>query len=350
MKQILKFVCIFILFGAFNAKADLYTATNVEMSGTGNSPVEAKNNALTAGEITGFDQMLSALVGTNNTPFLERPTDDEILSMVRDISILEEKNTGTSYWGKMNVRFKEIDVQELLKKNNITYLKKAPPVYWLIPVWKQGTDVKTLEDENPFYQALKTTNKLSDSFQIILPNGDVNELIQVEHALAEGDFSGMETTVFQNKAEQILVIEVTSFPDNTWVMKPVSYYNTENNFDDLTVQGMGRNSLLDGWNQLNKKMSFLWQNKNTFSKSTNNIYYARINLPQISTWGNLEKELKRLGFLENLKLQGAMPGQLLIRFDYSHSVDELVNQLDKAGWTWEINSETLGTLKRKGTL
>ena len=140
-----------MIFVAGGARADLYTAENVEMSGVGANPVEAKNNAITAGELQAFNQVIIGLVGANNEGFVERPSDDDILSMVRDISILEEKNTATSYWGKMNVRFNEKSIQDLLQKNNQSYVKKAPPVYWLIPVWRQGGDVWTLEDENPFY-------------------------------------------------------------------------------------------------------------------------------------------------------------------------------------------------------
>ena len=347
MKQIFKFVFIFIFFTAFTARADLYTATNIEMSGTGNSPVEAKNNAIIQGELTGFSQMIVALIGNQNEALLERPTDDEILSMVRDISISEEKKTDTSYWGKMNVRFKKEAVQELLKKNNQVYLKKAPPVYWLIPVFRQGADVRTLEDENPFYQTLKTQNKLSDAFQMVLPNGDINELIVVEHALADQDFSTAEKMAQQNKAERVLVVETSILPEGRWEMRPISYYATENIFDDLSVQGKGTDTLWEGWQRLNQKMSLTWQGKNTSLENAGDTYYARINLPQMTHWGTLEKELKKLGFLENLSLQGAMPGQLLVRFDYPHSSAELIQQLDKAGWSWQEDTATLGTLKRK---
>ena len=115
------------VFVANTARADLYTAENVEILGEGANPVEAKNNAITQGELKAFNQIIIGLIGADNEALVERPSDDEILGYVRDISILEEKNTATSYWGKMNVRFKQKSIQELLQKNNQTYVKKAPP-------------------------------------------------------------------------------------------------------------------------------------------------------------------------------------------------------------------------------
>ncbi len=349
MKHIFKFIFLLIFFVAGGAQADLYTAESVEMSGEGASPVEAKNNAIMAGELKAFDQVMKTLVGPDNQVFVTRPSEDEILGYVRDISILEEKNTSTSYWGKMNVRFKESALQDLLKQNNQVYLKKAPLTYWVIPVFKQGAETRTLEDENPFYQLLKAQNKLSDTFQMILPNGDVAELIAVEHALAEGDFSGVQSMAHQNGAENILVVEVVVDPYEKWEMKPVSYTETENIFSDIVVQEEGLNTLWDGWQRLNQKMNQKWQEqyRSDLEGLGKHIYYARYKIAQVSGWYGLEKELSRLGFLENLKLQGAMPGQLLIAFEYQKSINELQNQFEKAGFIWQPDSATVGTLKRK---
>ena len=345
MKQIFKFVFLFILCIGFNAWADLYTAENVEMSGEGSNPVEAKNNAITQGELRAFNQVILGLVGSDNEAFVERPSDDDILNMVRDISILEEKNTNTSYWGKMNVRFKENAVQDLLKKSNQIYVKKAPPVYWLIPVWRQGANVWTLEDENPFYQILKSQYRLSDFTTMILPNGDVDEMISVTQALNNQNFSDMNTMAVRNRAEQILVVAVEYSPDGNWKMMPESYTGTENIFYGLSTSGMGTQTLMDGWLRLNNKMAARWQENNTSGIKT--TYYARLNISQLTEWGYIEKELKKLGFLEDLMLRGAIPGQILLAFTYSNSLKELKYQLDLAGWTWVPDTEKLGTLKRK---
>ena len=347
MKQIFKFVFLLMFFMAGVAQADLYTAENVEMSGEGANPVEAKNNAITAGELDAFNQVIIGLVGADNQAFVERPSDEDILSYVRDISIVEEKNTATSYWGKMNVRFKEKAIQELLQKNNQTYVKKAPPVYWLIPVWRQGGDVWTLEDENPFYQVLKGQNKVSDFTTMILPDGDVREVVAVTGALNNQDFSEVNVMALRNNAEQVLMIAIEYAPDGSWKMSPESYPGTENAFYGLSVSGVGTQTLLDGWTRLNNKMALVWQEKNRVNQLDDTIYYARLKVGQASDWRTLEKEFKKMVFLENLILQGAMPGQLLLRFNYAKSPFELTNQLDKVGWIWQTESSTLGTLKRK---
>ena len=75
MKRIFKLVFLLLVFMAGIAHADLYTAQSVEMSGFGANPVEAKNNAITQGELQAFDQVIIGLVGTNNEGFIERPSD-----------------------------------------------------------------------------------------------------------------------------------------------------------------------------------------------------------------------------------------------------------------------------------
>ena len=349
MKQIVKFVFLFILGVSLTAKADLYTAENVIMSGEGTTPVEAKETAIRQGELEAFTQVIVGLIGSQNDAFVERPTDEEILEMVRDISILEEKKTATSYWGKMNVRFKESPVQEFLKKNHQTYLKKEPPIYWLIPVWHQENTEWSLEDENPFYQILKTKNQLSDFFQIILPNGDVDELIAVNDAFQKQDFSSVEKLAIAAGANRILIVDVTYTPDEHWEMRPLSYLGSENIFENQSVSGQTISSLWDGWQKLNAKMTKKWQEEYLFTDAIKTSYYARFNVKKMSEWAVLEKELKKLTFIENPTLQGAMPNQLLLKFTYSGETEKLKKQLDESGFLWILDTDTLGTLKRKET-
>ena len=251
MKQMMKLIFGIVLGTACVVRADLYTAENVDISGEGTNPVAAKNEAITQGELRAFDQVILGLVGANNEAFVERPSDEEILGFVRDISISDEKNTTTTYRGKLKVRFKEKSIQDLLKKNRLTYLQKAMPVYWLIPVWRQGADRWTLEDENLFYQMLKTRVPLADSFQMVLPAGDVGELVAAERSLEAEDFTDMLNMAHANRAERLLVIDVQYTLDGHWKMTPVSYPGTENIFDGLWVDGTRLDSLSDGWQQLN---------------------------------------------------------------------------------------------------
>ena len=347
MKQIFKIIFGIIFLIAFSAKADLYTVQDVEISGVGATPKEAKNKAITQGELFSFDKVINSLFEETNV-LKERPSDEEILDMVRDISIVEQKNTRTSYWGKINVRFKEKAIQDLLKKNNQAYLQKAPPVYWFIPLWQQGGTKWSLEDENLFYQVLKTQPSLSDFFKMVLPSGDIDELISVNRALENQDFSDVENLVLKKGAEQILTIVVEYAPDGSWKMSPVSYLNTSNAFYGLSVRGRGTETLLDGWKRLNDQMKFRWQEKYKTVEHSGITYYARLDVDKMTEWGALERMLRKMDFLENLTLQGAMPRQILLNFVFNGSTQELIQRFDQSGWVWTPDfSDALGTLKRK---
>ena len=182
---------------------------------------------------------------------------------------------------------------------------------------------------------------------MILPNGDVDEIIAVSQALNNQDFTDLNTLVLRNRAEQILVIVVDYAPDGSWKMMPESYGGTENAFYGISTSGYGMETLMDGWLRLNNKMAFEWQKKHASDAQTDATYYARLKVDQMADWGHLEKDLKKMGFLENLTLQGVMPEKFLLRFHYSNGIPELMRQLDKAGWIFQMDSSNLGTLKRK---
>ena len=122
---------------------------------------------------------------------------------------------------------------------------------------------------------------------------------------------------------------------------------TENSFDGQFVSGQNIQTLMDGWTSLNNKMMAKWQQKYTQPQETNATYYARLNVDQTAQWGQWENKLKKMSFLENLVLQGAMPGQLLLSFTYSDTLQKLIDQFDNVGFVWVPVSDTLGTLKQK---
>ena len=348
MKQIFKLVILFIFFGIFSAKADLYTATDVEMLGEGTNPVEAKNNAITSGELKAFDQMIINLVGANNEAFVERPEDNEILEMVRDISILEEKNTSTAYWGKMDVRFKKADVQNYLQSKKQPFVKQAPPTYWVIPVWTQGAKRWALEDENQFYQILKSQDNLSSFFKMILPVGDLHEMVAVTKALEKEDVSSLQSLAKQNGAEEILMVEVRFSYNGNWAMMPMTVEGAEDRFSDMIVLGQEAGSIENAWQQLVNRMANRWQYQNMTAQSKPAVHYARLNVDRLAEWGQLEKVFQKMKFLENLSVQGVMPGQILLSFSYTNQDEDLSEQFEENGWIWMPDSSgTVGALKRK---
>ena len=94
-------------------------------------------------------------------------------------------------------------------------------------------------------------------------------------------------------------------------------------------------------------MAARWQEKYRLSEDISETYYARFYLIQLTDWVSLKQKLEKLNFLENLTLQGAMSGQILLSFNYSGGVEELSRQLNQAGFIWQADSDTLGTLKQK---
>lgn len=344
MKKIL--ISLFFMFAAFAARADLYLADPVAVAADGDNPVQAKQNALEQGQRQSLSQVVRRLLGKNKEFFVADLPISDIVNLVQDVSIQNEKNTAQSYWATVRVHFQPEAVNNFLAVHNQTYLKSEVPSYLVIPVVIAGAQTIGLEDENSFYQFLKGQNKLSDFYQMTLPAGDLNEMVIVNRALQSGKYADLLPLANHYGMNAVLMVFATPKSAQNWRFSSVAY--PENSSQNVEIDDWYDSiSLSDGWQRLLDKME---ENIRQFDIGENqkDIYYARLNENSLAMWAQDERAFKKLKFLKDLMLRGVYHGQMLLSFSFAGSSEELVENWDKAGWRWQSDlTGPSGTLTRK---
>ena len=345
MKKIL--ISLILVLGALSARADLYLADPVAVQADGDNPVQAKQSALEQGQRQSLAQVVRRLLGKNKEFFVaDLPTAD-IVNLVQDVSIQNEKNTAQSYWARVRVRFQPEAVRHFLSEHNQTYLKKEIPSYLVIPVLMSGTQLIGLEDENAFYQFLKGQDKLSDFYQMSLPEGDLNEIVMVNRALKSGQYSDLTPLSNRYGANSVLLIFATPKSADNWRFSSVVF--PENKSQNIEIDDWYDSiSLSEGWQRLLDKMEDNLRQADIADENQNDTYYARLNESSLAMWAQDEKTFKKLDFLKDVMLRGVYQHQVLLSFSFVGSQDELIEHWDKAGWRWQPDlTGPGGTLTRK---
>ena len=345
MKKFL--ISLFLVLGAFSARADLYLADPVAVQADGDNPVLAKQMALEQGQRQSLTQVVRRLLGKNKEFFVADLSASDIVNLVQDVSIQNEKNTAQSYWATVRVRFQPEAVRDFLTAHNQTYLKSDVPSYLVIPVMLSGTQMVGLEDENRFYQFLKGQNKLSDFYQMVLPAGDLNEMVAVNRALRSGKYDDLLPLANRYGMNAVLMVFATPKSADNWRISSMTY--PENVSQNVEIDDWYDTiSISDAWQRLLDKMEENLRQSDSIEESQNNLYYARLNEKSLAMWAQDERTFKKLKFLTNLMLRGVYQGQMLLSFSFAGSQEELVENWDKAGWTWRPDlTGPSGTLTRK---
>ena len=345
IKKFLISLCL--VFVAFAARADLYLADPVAVEAEGDNPVLAKQSALEQGQRQSLAQVVRRLLGKNKEFFVADLSASDIVNLVQDVSIQNEKNTAQSYWATVRVRFQPEAVRNFLTAHNQTYLKSDVPSYLVIPVVMSGMQTIGLEDENSFYQFLKGQDKLSDFYQMSLPAGDLNEMVTVNRALQSGQYADLLPMANRYGAKAVLVVFATPKSAQNWRFSSKVY--PENPSQNVEVDDWYDSiSLSDGWQKLLDKLEENLRQSDMVGEDQSGTYYARLNESSLYMWAQDERAFKKLKFLKNLMLRGVYHHQMLLAFSFVGSQDELIENWAKAGWSWQPDlTGPSGTLTRK---
>jgi hypothetical protein len=349
-KMIKKFLSgVFLMFmGALPAHADLYYASGIAVQADADNPVQAKQMALEQGQRTAFAKVVRKLLGQDKDFFVADLPIQDIVNQVRDISIQNEKNTAQSYWAEINVHFNEKNVQDFLTNHNQEYLKTEPPTYLVIPVMMAGNRFYGLEDDNVFYQHLRQTDVLSDFYQMVLPVGDVDEMVAVHQALGNSQYQGLMDLANRYGANRVLLVWASPKTENNWRLTTKVVPDEKITHQNVDVDDWyGTLSLDEAWQQMLDKMEDNWRQADS-AEVKDNTYYARLDEPSLHMWAKDEKKFRQLEFLQDLTVRGAYQNQILMSFSFVGSNQELTENWDKAGWTWQSDlTGPGGTLTRK---
>jgi hypothetical protein len=349
-KMIKKFLSgVFLMFmGALPAHADLYYASGIAIQADADNPVQAKQMALEQGQRTAFAKVVRKLLGQDKDFFVADLPIQDIVNQVRDISIQNEKNTAQSYWAEINVHFNEKNVQDFLSEHNQEYLKTEPPTYLVIPVMMAGNRFYGLEDDNVFYQHLRQTDTLSDFYQMVLPVGDVDEMVAVHQALGNNQYQGLMDLANRYGANRVLLVWASPKTENNWRLTTKVVPDEKITHQNVDVDDWyGTLSLDEAWQQMLDKIEDNWRQADS-AEVKDNTYYARLDEPSLQMWAKDEKKFRQLEFLQDLTVRGAYQNQILMSFSFVGSNQELTENWDKAGWAWQSDlTGPGGTLTRK---
>lgn len=333
---------------AFPVHADMYYATDIAVQADADNPTMAKQSALEQGQRLAFSKTMRKLLGQNKDFFVADLPIQDIVNLVRDISIQNEKNTAQSYWAEINVHFNEKNVQDFLTNHNQDFLKTEPPKYLVIPVMMAGNRMLGVEDDNVFYQYLRQKDILSDFYQMVLPVGDVDEMVVVHQALQSGQYQTLMHLAERYGADRILIVFANPKTEANWRLTTMVVADEKIAHQNVDVDDWYSTVSLDeAWQQMLDKMEQNWRQADSVELK-DNTYYARLSESSLAMWARDEKKFRQLEFLKDLTLRGAYRDQILLSFSFIGTAQELSENWDKAGWIWRSDlTGPGGTLTRK---
>ena len=109
---------LFLIF-SFSSQADIFTISDIKVDVTDKNATIAKNKAMKNAQNTAFTKLLNRITLLPNGKEMPVLTEDEIVNLVQDLSVSDEKTSSVRYMASVNVRFNANEVQNLLQQNEL---------------------------------------------------------------------------------------------------------------------------------------------------------------------------------------------------------------------------------------
>ncbi len=319
MKKILT-VAWLAFMTAFPAHANVLVITDVPVDAIGENTVAARENAMTAGQTEAFNRLIGQMVAPEHVAQIVPATPEQLMDMVRDVSVSNEKTTATRYMGTLSVRFKTAAVQSFLKAQDIPFQAALPTPLLMIPVYRNGDVLLGLDDANPFFAALKQSVPTGQVYQFRIPAGDEAETAAVASVLAGGDVSVLHPLAQKYGVSRILFVSVTQadtlyrvetyvYPEARVPEAGVVFSLTDDRTKPVTVAQ-------DVLNDLVRYLDKTWMKKQESRDAKKEKIEAIIPLNSVTEMGRLQKELKRIRGVENATVKGIQNKQLLVELTF----------------------------------
>jgi len=173
---------------------NLFVAEAVPVDVTAATVTEARERGLTQGRIAGFRKIMARVVAREDMDRLPPVTAAQIIDMVREFSIANERSSAVRYLANLTVRFDPVAIRRMLRSANIPFTETLSKPLVVVPMIRQDANAPWLlwDDANTWRQAWTRVPQDVGLVSLIVPAGDAADVAALSVAQAEGkDFDAI---------------------------------------------------------------------------------------------------------------------------------------------------------------
>ncbi len=191
--------------------ADVYTVTGVPVDATADNAQQARERAVTAGQLRAARLLLERLALRADHPRLPTIDAKALPDLVSGFQVANERNSAVRYLADLTVSFKPEAVRRLMQQAAIPIAETPSQPVLVLPVWREGSTVQLFDDRNPWREAWLKVAAGKGLVPLLTPLGDLADLqaITAEQAVA-GNKEALAAIAQRYGTQSVLVAFATA--------------------------------------------------------------------------------------------------------------------------------------------
>ena len=191
------------------AQSDAYTVYDIAVDATADDAASAQEAALAQGHVDALQAIVARLVPVGERDALPPLEAEDIVEMVQDFSIAEERTSAVRYLAVLTFRFDPGSVRAYLRANGVSFAETRSDPLLVLPIYGAAGSERLWRAPNPWREIWSARNLTAELVPMILPLGDLDDVSAVTAVKAlDGDPAGLETIAQRYGAEEVLVSQL----------------------------------------------------------------------------------------------------------------------------------------------
>jgi hypothetical protein len=150
-------------------KINLFEARAVPVDATAGSVTEAREKAFTEGRVAALGVVVARLVPKGDVAKVPQVSANDVIEMVQEFSVANEKTSAVRYLADLTVRFSPEAVRRLLRNARVPFSEVVSKPMVLLPIYGDGG---VWDNANPWREAFLRLENVDGLVPLILPAGD----------------------------------------------------------------------------------------------------------------------------------------------------------------------------------
>ena len=327
------YVAVLVLFGWSRlAGADLYDVAGIPIAAEDTSAQAARAIAIQNGETVAFQSLMDKMLTLEHKDTLVLPAEADIIVMVQNVSLADEKYTATKYMADLSVRFNPQKIQAFLKAQHLPFLTEESPVSVVVPVWNDGQRQIVLEEDNPVYSYLKGAENPTD---IRIPAGDLEDMAWAQTLIDEGDESVADSLCAKYGASQVMILKMAV--DEVGQEYALIRFVPDTGAPEQSIPSVLLSKSVDGrpdigemWTEILNRKEQIWRSVKTEDLNRPDLFWIRVPIRRLADWVQIRKKLEKA--FGEVQIYGFRPNVVLAGIRYKGPAGALQREMNRIGF------------------
>jgi hypothetical protein len=313
-----------------SARINLFEARAVPVDATAGSVTEARERAFTDGRVAALQVVIARLVPKGDQSKVPPVSANDVIEMVQEFSVSNEKSSAVRYLADLTVRFSPEAVRRLLHSAHVPFSEVVSKPMVVLPIYNEGS---AWDNSSPWRQAFLNLDSIDGLVPLILPAGDAEDAHLTMAQINARDAAALTTLASRYGAAGVVIAKASGSGDIQLTLTAVRGLAPATD-TVLSSPGGGatrEDNLVTAAKTVVEAISDDWKRQSRVEAKQVSQLTALATLTDIKDWIKIRDAMKDMPLVSKMDLQAITRDRAQVSLRYEGDVTKLPQAFAQQG-------------------